>query len=67
MISYDLDFLNLKEFCLDFEIVHEYIFVEIEYKIYEGIRRKLPHEQIGYKVTFDKFISLERLSLITDS
>jgi hypothetical protein len=52
---------------LDFEIVHEYIFVEIEYKIYEDIWRKLPHEQIGYKVTFDKFISLERLSLITNS
>jgi hypothetical protein len=52
---------------LDFEIVHEYIFVEIEYKIYEDVWRKLPHEQIGYKVTFDKFIFLERLSLITNS
>jgi hypothetical protein len=52
---------------LDFEIVHEYIFVEIEYKIYEGIWRKLPHEQIGYKVTFNIFIHLALLSSITDS
>jgi hypothetical protein len=63
MISYDLDFLDLKEFCLDFKILHEYIFIEIEYKIWS----KLPHEQIGYKVTFDIFIPLAWLNSITNN
>ena len=34
MVSYGLDFLSLKKFFLDCEILHEYIFVEIEFKIF---------------------------------
>jgi hypothetical protein len=34
MLLYDIDFLGLEKFCLDYEILYEYIFAEIEFKIY---------------------------------
>ena len=34
MLLYDLDFLGLEKFCLDYEILYEYIFAEIKFKIY---------------------------------
>ena len=36
MVSYGLDFLSLKKFFLDCEILHEYIFVEIGFQIFEA-------------------------------
>jgi hypothetical protein len=36
MVSYGLDFLSLKKFFLDCEILHEYTFVEIEFQIFEA-------------------------------
>jgi hypothetical protein len=34
MLLYDIDFLGLEKFCLDYEILYEYIFAEIKFKIY---------------------------------
>jgi hypothetical protein len=35
--SYEVDFLSLEKFCLDSEILREYIFVKIGFKIFETI------------------------------
>jgi hypothetical protein len=51
MLLYDLDFLGLEKFCLDYEILYEYIFAEIEFKIYETNY----FQQIGDNVIFDVF------------
>jgi hypothetical protein len=35
--SYEVDFLGLEKFCLDSEILREYIFAKIEFKIFGTI------------------------------